>query len=588
MGANHNNASDTSEPDQFSSLCGLTSFATNSKRVLKIRWKLTPAEDSVLCSLLLTPGISISQLTLTYELPPNIAAQLKNVINHSTTIRAITLGYYINLGEAKPIPELFRTLSIGASSTLEQLSINSFPITSDWLACYQFEKFTSPCSLTIKMVRDWYCSIPLLVTRIGQLRTLESLRIWHVPIGDSNIEILAATLRDRLPLLAELEICGGSLSEKAGRPIGSLVALGRIKKLALGYNELKDEGVSAIIDAILSSSRMHNCKLQHLDLRMTSIRLAGGIKLAELIAHSSHLRVLELSRNVICKAADAFCKSIQLRSHTLEELDVSECYMGSRGALPLLDALRAFTALKVLRTGRCYEGYPAAHALAQLLMFSGGCRLIELQIICSDITETGALELAGALAKVYTLRSINTCEDRFGPRGGVAIIDALATASANPMDAINFGDCRIGDDGASAVGRLIRRRGCRKMHLYLNEIQTTGAKAIMDSAAVSTTCMINLLDLAHNPIGDEGVRYALDKMMQSQRRLVHRLSIRGIKMGAKAATAIKRAVEEHDIQCWMDVDKYHNNDWEAVDILEEVEKWEHDSKPSRDPILRLS
>ncbi len=83
------------------------------------------------------------------------------------------------------------------------------------------------------------------------------------------------------------------------------------------------------------------------------------------------------------------------------------------------------------------------------------------------------------------------------------------------------------------------------------------------------------------------MRYALDKMMQSQRRLVHRLNIRGIRMGVEAATAIKRAVEEHDIQCWMDVNRL-NDEAEVDGILKEVEKWEHDSKPSRDPILRLS
>ncbi len=244
MDAKHNNASDANEPDQFSSLCGLTSFVTNSKRVLKILWKLTPAEAAVLCSLLLTPGTSISQLALPYELPPGVATQLGSAIKYSTTIRAMSLGYCDSSGDDEPIPELFRTLSVCASPTLEQLSINSLRIPSEWLACGSFEKFTSLRRLTIEMSEFHYCLTPLLATKIGQLRTLESLHTSGVNISDSNAEMLAATLGDRLPLLAELRIHAGGLSEKAGRPIGSLIALGRLRELVLDYNMLEDEGVS--------------------------------------------------------------------------------------------------------------------------------------------------------------------------------------------------------------------------------------------------------------------------------------------------------------------------------------------------------
>ncbi len=578
------------ESDQFSFLCGLTNFVTNSKRVIKINWELTPAEVSVLSSLL-TSGVSISQLTLRKELPPDTAVQLGSAIRCAGTIRTMSLGYCYKL-DYKPGLELSRALSEAASPALEQLRINNLSTMREWLACDSLDKFTSLHSLTMVGFSGCDCSILLLVSGIGQLRTLESLTISNVYIGDSGAEMLTAALGNHLPLLAKLHISKG-LREKAGQPVGSLVALGRLRKLVLDYNNLADKGVSAMVDAILSPGR-HNCVLQQLNLRENDIGSAGGIKLAELIAHSPRLRVLDLSRNNMGEAsADALFTSIQRRSHSLEELDVSGCYTGPRKTL-LVDALRAFTALRVLKLDCSAEGDPDAHALndalghalAQFLLLSGGCRLIELHIERSGITETGALELAGVFAKAYTLRSINISRNPLGPRGAVAIVDALATAYTMPMDKINFACCNLGNDVASAAGRLIMRRGCRNALLGLNEMHAAGAKAIMDSAAVSTTCMINLLDLSCNPIGDEGVRYVLDKMMQSRRRLVHRLNIRGIDIGMQAATAIKRAVEEHDMPYWIDVNG-QNCDAEVDGILKGVEKWEHDSKPSRNPILQL-
>ncbi len=588
MSATHNDApparSIEPEPNlgQFSALCGLTNFVTNSKRVLKINWKLTPTEASVLCSLI-TSGISISRLALQTELPPDTATSLGSAIKYLGTIHTISLGFRNEREEDSQAPELLRALSVAASSALEQLSINDLCIANEWLTSDSFSQFTALRSLTIAESED--CPIPLFVTRIGQLRTLESLHTVLLHFVDLDADVLFVALKG-LPLLADLSISYGGLGKKAGRPIGSLVALGRLRKLDLGGNDLYDEGVSTMVDEILSSSRKHSCVLQKLDLEWTSIGPIGGIKLAELIAHSPHLSVLNLCKNFMNEtAADALFKAIRLRSQSLEELNVSDCGLGPRGAIPLLDEPRAFPALRVLFAGRSVEGDLGAHALVSFLLM--GCRLTELQIECNGITETGALEFAGALAKVYTLRSIFMSGSPLGSRGAVAIFDALSEASMMPMDTICFFDCEFGDDGASAAGRLILRRGCRNMRLGWNKIQATGAKAIVDSAAISPKCVINLLNLSHNMIGDEGVKCVLDKIMQSQRRFVHKLDIRFTHIGVKGAMAIKLAVETYGVPFRMYVTKHACNA-RVNEILDEVVNWERGSRPPRTAILELS
>ncbi len=451
------------------------------------------------------------------------------------------------------------------------------------MACYSFSQFTALRSLTI--AKSKVCDIPLLVASIGKLRALESLHISCANIGDSNTGMLAAALREHLSQLIELNICFDNLGEKAGQSIGSLVALGSLQKLVLKRTCIGDAGVSAMVDAILVLSKSHRCKLQQLNLRSSGIGPAGGIKLVELIAHSPHLRVLDLFCNDLGEtAADALFKSLQLRSHSLEEFDVDCLDLDSRGVLLLLDTLSEFTELRVLKSRWNVKEDVCAHALAQFLLSFGGCRLGRGARQSPPLLRSPECNRS---ISGYALRGINLAVSPLGPRGAAAILDALAMASTMPMDAINFCNCEIGDAVASAVGRLILHRGCRNVHLFSNRIHSIGAKAIMDSAAISTTCVMNLLNLSYNPIGDEGVKYILDKMMQSRRRLVHKLNITRIEMGLKAAAAVVLAVEVYGIPYRLNVSR-HVGDVVADDILERVKKLERDVRPSRAAILRFS
>ncbi|MDR3548412.1 MAG: hypothetical protein P4M11_09150, partial [Candidatus Pacebacteria bacterium] len=560
------------ESDLFSALCGLTNFVTNSKRVLKIGWELTPAEVSVLCSLIQTSAVS--RLALKAELPLGVAAQLGFAIKHSTTLHTISLG---RRGKSAEMPgtELFRMLNLAASPALEQLSIINFSTETEWPVCDQFEKFTSLRSFTISACSTY--PTPLFIAEVGKLRALESLCFRNPEnICDSDFDMLVAKLKD-LPLLSKLSIC---CDWKAGRQIGSLIAQSSVRELDLNYSDLRDEGVCAMVDRILFFFQVDNCKLQQLNLRMSNIGLLGALKVAKLVAHSPRLRALDLSCNRISRFAvgDLF-DALRLSAQSLEVLDVSKCDLGPRGPFSTsMGELRTSLALRVL--GFNDESGPVAHALAQLFLFSGGCRLINVGIQSSGITETGALELAGALAKAYALRWIDISKNPLGPRGAAAIIDALATTCTVPMDTIDFGDCDIRDDGASAAGRLIMRRGCRGVLLYNNEMHATGAKAIMDSVAVSTACVITLLVLSDNPIEDEGVKCIFDRMMQTRRVLMHELYIENIDMGVKAATAIKLALIEYGVTCKLHLSE-STSDMEANEILQEVNMCKNGWKSSR-------
>ncbi len=339
-----------------------------------------------------------------------------------------------------------------------------------------------------------------------------------------------------------------------------------------------------MVDAILG--RRYICKLQELNLQRNYIDSAGGRRLSEgLIAHSPRLRSLNLFANPIGDATAEFLGKALQNAQSLGELDVRYCKLSSRGLALLLGALSLLSsrsALRVLRIGiNALDGFGAS-SIAKFLLSSSGRRLTELDISNSNITEAAALELSAVFAKAYTLKFLDIRENPLGPRGAVVIVDALAAATSTvPMDMIDLSRCNIGDDGAAAVGRLIARRGCRDLQLSNNEMHAAGAKAIADSVVVSA-CMIETLELFDNPIGDEGVTYLLDKIIQSRPRkqLVQTLGIVEIGMGVGGAMALKRAVEANGAIRDLHVCR-NSGDAKADGILREVELNSKSSKGTK-------
>ncbi len=583
MDARHNAASEMSEADKFASLCGLTGFVTNSKRLLTINWSLTPDEVSVLISLL-SAGTGLSHLDIREELPPNIANQLGAAINcSSSTIRELFFGRYKTSG-IKQAPELLRVLAASANPSLEQIRMQIINMSDALMlmccVCGSLGKCTGLRGLTIYATDQFLTQLG--VTEIGKLQALESLKLQGVKLFEEDVTALVATLK-ALPWLTELEIRDANIKEEAARTIGGLVALGRIRKLDLCFNQFGCNGVFAIVDAILVSAQKSRCKLQKLNLGDND----SGLYLRQ--------EVMELLATPQYRAPDLFYENIgkhfrKLRAvRTLEKLEVNHCGLGVVGIESLLDAT-SFPKLRVLRIGRNLARDLArdlgAGAVSRFLLASP-CALSELQIQNNCITDYGALGLATALTKAYALKSLYMTKNLIGPRGAAAIVDALITASMVPMDTIDFAECEIKDDGASAVGRLISRRGCIRVYLSTSYIHAKGAKAIANSVAKSKF-RTQVLDLEHNVLGDEAVKYLLDKVTQPPDRSVRKLNIIQTGMGVKGAMAAKRAVERavetsgvlRRLRTGVNM-----RDEDICRILQKVEEWESDSRPPGTAIL---
>ncbi|MDR3542532.1 MAG: hypothetical protein P4L69_16460 [Desulfosporosinus sp.] len=523
---------------------------------------MTPAEVSTLASVLAS-GAEIECLNLWKDLPEGAGVELGKAITCHNRISALSLGYESEWEERAP--GLIQLVAVSASAALQQLCIKGLYLDDNCMQrlCDSFKGFTTLLRLSIV-----YCHFdtPSLVKRVGELQALKSVNISKVSLFDSDADTLVESLL-KLPMMTDLEVCDININTENYRKIGGLIAARRIRKLVLRGNELANDGVSVMVDAV-RYSKQKMCKLEELCLSGNEIGPEGAQKIAELVARSPYLRHLNLSSNPIGETAVG---SLVECASSMQELDISNCELCERGGVLLITS-PAYPALTALKMSNNRMDNLSAGAIVQSLLLPGGRTLKELDMSKNYIKETGALELAKGLANAYALQSINMTGNQLGIFGSAKVLDALATASTAPMHIIDFRRCYVGDDGGEAVGKLIRNRGCICIRLDHNQLNYRGVRAIADSINDSP-CVIELLGLDMNPLCDAIVEYLLNKILQ-QNKFVCELSIDLLRVRRKEAMVIKRATE---VLGSLKVLSYIGNirNKEAKSILKEVRSAEH-------------
>ncbi|MDR3543145.1 MAG: hypothetical protein P4L69_19600, partial [Desulfosporosinus sp.] len=542
-------------------------FVVNgSKKIFRFDDELTPNEVSVLISLL-TSGAEIEYLALCQELPAGTGAELGEAIKCSGKITELRVFGYI-MGD--PSPELFQLIVASLNPALEHLTIRSVYDENMHQLCDGSpgkQRLTMLRSLKIK---DCEFRIPLLAKWISSLQALESLVISRTNLIPSDVKALAAAMR-KLPAVTDLSLCEVTIETEDWQQFGGNF-FGKLTKLSLNSDKLKDEGIAVIVDEILASRR-RRCGLEKLSLYFNGIGPAGAQKLSELIACSPHLRHLCLGRNPL--EVGIASQVLEKCASSLEVLDVGDCRLGPREAVSLF--AHDYCALTILKITCNKVGDTGVGAVAQLLLHSSGRTLKVLKIGENNIGEAGALVLAKGLAKAYAIRIMYANKNPLGPRGATAILDALAAVSTVPIDKIYMYWCEIGNAGASAAGKLIMRRGCRQLDLDNNSIHFKGAKAIADSLN-SSACTIEKLNLLENWIGDEGIKYLLKQIILKPGS-VCKLLLDLCGIGVEGSMAIRQAIETQGaLKKLMYVEHIKGMDESAKAILREAEGISHNLK----------
>ena len=121
----------------------------------------------------------------------------------------------------------------------------------------------------------------------------------------------------------ELDLKGEVVGVEGGMVVACLMpVMGGLTALDLSFNDLKDEGVSAVCEAIQSNKET---KLASLYFRGNGIGPVGANAVAAMVAVTGALTKLSLAWNELGEeGTKAICEALK-QNKTLKELDLSGC-----------------------------------------------------------------------------------------------------------------------------------------------------------------------------------------------------------------------------------------------------------------------
>jgi Ran GTPase-activating protein (RanGAP) involved in mRNA processing and transport len=282
-----------------------------------------------------------------------------------------------------------------------------------------------------------------------------------------------------------------------------------------------------------------------LDLTNCKIGKNGAVALAIGVSKHQNLKVLNLSKNLIDREGCRRLGEALLVNPILEELNLTSCSIGSRGA----SSLAAFIInpnckLRTLVLSNNDIGRRGGRALAVGMSMNKSITTLDLSVndlsdigaagfgIClqrnstlllldlsdCDITDLGAASVAIGLKTNTTLRSLKLACQVISDAGCVQLGRMMVANPQLHLKVLDLSTNAIRSRGASALAEmLVMNRHLSTLLLNDNEIQDEGAEPLGEVLSDGRNKTLKVLNVSENPISEQ---VAIKYFTKAERRLV--------------------------------------------------------------------
>lgn len=217
---------------------------------------------------------------------------------------------------------------------------------------------------------------------------LQEIRITDCRFIGNSLEILCQGMKSNQSV-QRVYLVSDEIDEIGATQIACMLRESCLREIYLGENDLGDEGVAIIANAVIG-----NTSLRLLDLRSNMITPNGALAIQGMIVASQYLLELNLSGNHLGNlGVHCLARGLQQQTCLLEKLD--------------LDA----------------NGIDAAGARSIALMLRSNRRLRELKIAFNSINDEGAAAIAASLERNTTLQWLSLRRNGIGNPGASALAD---------------------------------------------------------------------------------------------------------------------------------------------------------------------
>ncbi|KAM9834949.1 NACHT, LRR and PYD domains-containing protein 3-like isoform 2-T3 [Syngnathus typhle] len=236
----------------------------------------------------------------------------------------------------------------------------------------------------------WNCklskkSCEALASVLSSPGSLRELELGYNDLYDHGLEALVAGLAKPQSTLQVLRLQKCQLSKKSCKALVSVLSSpGSLRELDLGFNDLCDDGLEALTVGLGKPQ----CTLQVLRLWNCKLSKKSCEALASVLSSPGSLRELDLGFNDLCDdGLEALAAGLAKTQCTLQVLWLMECEISTRGCVSLAKALRSNPShLQQLNLRRNHIGEQGKRALEEVQMDSCCSLKIEWRVYRMPLT----------------------------------------------------------------------------------------------------------------------------------------------------------------------------------------------------------
>lgn len=291
----------------------------------------------------------------------------------------------------------------------------------------------------------------------------------------SDDETITSTMtRDVNP-----EVADGEINPIVAHRVEQLVLYDYFTVLDLSKVELRSEDIDAVIDALTK------CKtLESVTLDKCKLKDDGVEKVMEGLRAGNHvnLKKLSLRQNGMGNKGAIALEFLLKQTTTLEELDLSENSISSRGAAVVLSSLDK----------------------------NRSCPIHTLNLSQNEIWD---MDDGTFLRNNKTLKIFNLDGNFMHDEGAEQIARAIADNKSSVIEKLYLGWNGVSDDGATALAKMMETNSSLQvLGLAENDISNAGARAILSALAVNTSVR-EISGLYHNQIDRKFIIVAIKRLL---------------------------------------------------------------------------
>ena len=282
-----------------------------------------------------------------------------------------------------------------------------------------------------------------------------------------------------------------------------------MRVLDLNGNKLDGSACDLLAKAVPSMTR-----LEELRLGYNPLRRGGAVEVIKALCGSGVKRLRLLDTEIGEPDCEALCELLK-SSHSFQYLHIDHNNLSPDSVASIITGLSHNSSLTALGISNSHFSMADMDSLASVLKDHSKCTLTELDLEGCHISSKGTVELAAALCKNTTLRSLNLNHNPIGDHvEGVTAVAKMLEENKTLTD-LELRDCHISSEGAVKLAAALCKNSTLK-HLDLNHnpIGVEGASSMSDMLQHNTS--LEYLWLRDDSVGEDGVHQLINSLKHNQ------------------------------------------------------------------------